>query len=64
MLTVLVTACAAPAPPPPTQPTAAPAARYACPPLPTLPRGSGRKAMLAHIDKTAAMYADCATRER
>lgn len=35
-----------------------------CPPLPTLPKGAGRKAMLAHIDKTAGLYAQCATGAR
>jgi hypothetical protein len=61
ILTLLLAGCAAP--PPPVQSVAAPEP-LACPPLPTLPRGAGRKAMLAHIDKTAALYADCATRER
>lgn len=42
----------------------APAARASCPPLPKLQRGAGREALLAHIDKTATMYAECATRER
>lgn len=41
-----------------------PAEREGCPPLPTIKRGAGRGALLAHIDKTATMYADCATRER
>ncbi len=40
------------------------AMRHDCPPLPTLKRGAGRQAMLTHIDTTARMYADCATRER
>lgn len=41
-----------------------PAARASCPPLPTIKRGAGRDALLAHIDKTARLYAECATRER
>ncbi|WP_456281578.1 hypothetical protein M1D55_19235 [Cupriavidus sp. JZ107] len=41
-----------------------PAARASCPPLPKLQRGAGRQALLAHIDMTAKMYAECATRER
>jgi hypothetical protein len=63
ILTLLLVGCAAPAPsvPPLVIVSAEP---EACPPLPTLPRRAGRKAMLAHIDTTAQMYADCATRER
>ncbi|UXC38304.1 hypothetical protein [Cupriavidus gilardii] len=44
--------------------TAPPVEREGCPPLPTIKRGAGRDALLAHIDTTAKMYAECATRER
>lgn len=62
LLCMVLTGCAAP-PVPEDRPAPA-ASRQECPPLPTLKRGAGRKAMLAHIDTTARMYADCATRER
>lgn len=62
MISILLAGCAAP--PPPVQVVTAATEPQACAPLPTLPRGAGRKAMLAHIDKTAALYANCATRER
>lgn len=57
---LLLAGCAAPAGP--GVPT--PAASDGCPPLPMLQRGAGRQALLAHVDTTARMYAECATRER
>ncbi len=57
---LLLAGCAAPAGPE----APMPAARAGCPPLPKLERGAGRQALLAHIDTTARMYAECATRER
>ena len=57
---LLLAGCAAPAGPEAPMPVT----RDGCPPLPTLQRGAGRQALLAHIDTTARMYAECATRER
>lgn len=60
LLCLVLAGCAVPAGP--EAPT--PAARAGCPPLPKLERGAGRQALLSHIDTTARMYAECATRER
>lgn len=63
LLCMLLVGCAAPSEPVDVQAHPIAAAEQ-CPPLPMLKRGAGRKDMLAHIDTTARMYADCATRER